>query len=464
MHDSLPDLLGVRSAGAAGAARDRARAASTAIATAASSRRTIWRWRCARCSPARPRAPADAAARPRGKSLAVLPFVNAGADPQIEYLTDGITESIINSLSQLTGLRVVPRSLVFRYKGLQADPATVGLALNARTILTGRVVQQGRRAQHPGRARRHGHRVAALGGTLPAETRAICMMVQEEIAWQISEALRLKLTGEQKKKLRKRPTVNPEAYQEYLRGRYHWNNWSAGQLPPRARALRAGDRARPGLRAGVCGPRRCLRRDVVLRVRRPGRRLPARPRGRAAGHRARPGAGRRARDARHRAAVLGLGLGRRGAGAPDGDPDSNPKLALAHARLWTPALDERPVRRGDARRHGSRASSIRCRSSSTWASPGCTTSPAVTEEAVREALKAREIAAGPRGGRQRADRLVRSARPVEDAAQLIRQQRCWGMAFDGAALAAALPCRRGAGLLAEAARVAGAGGARRPRR
>jgi TolB-like protein len=78
--------------------------------------------------------------RARGKSLAVLPFVNSGADPRIEYLTDGITESIINSLSQLSGLRVVPRSLVFRYKGLQSDPATVGLALNARTILTGRVV------------------------------------------------------------------------------------------------------------------------------------------------------------------------------------------------------------------------------------------------------------------------------------------------------------------------------------
>src|SRR5690606_30123671 len=83
-------------------------------------------------------------ARARGKSLAVLPFVNSGADPALEYLIDGITESIINSLSQHGGRwRVVPRSLVFRYKGLQADPATVGLALNTRTILTGRVSQQG---------------------------------------------------------------------------------------------------------------------------------------------------------------------------------------------------------------------------------------------------------------------------------------------------------------------------------
>ncbi|MFN2456484.1 MAG: adenylate cyclase, partial [Pyrinomonadaceae bacterium] len=70
------------------------------------------------------------------RSLAVLPFVNTFGETEADYLTDGITESIINSLSQLPGLRVVPRSLAFRYKGLQADPATVGLALNARTILT----------------------------------------------------------------------------------------------------------------------------------------------------------------------------------------------------------------------------------------------------------------------------------------------------------------------------------------
>ena len=79
----------------------------------------------------------------RGKSLAVIPFVNGGADPTIEYLTDGITESIINSISQLSGVRVVPRSLVFRFKDLQSDPSTIGVALNARTILTGRVTQQG---------------------------------------------------------------------------------------------------------------------------------------------------------------------------------------------------------------------------------------------------------------------------------------------------------------------------------
>ena len=163
--------------------------------------------------------------RTRGKSLAVLPFVNTGADPSIEYLTDGITESIINSLSQLGGLRVVPRSLVFRYKGLQADPSTVGLALNARTILTGRVAQQGTFINIQAELVDTNTESQLWGEQFRAESSEL-VTVQQEIAWQISEALRLKLTGAQKKKLRRKPTVEPAAYQEYLRGRYHWNNWT----------------------------------------------------------------------------------------------------------------------------------------------------------------------------------------------------------------------------------------------
>jgi serine/threonine protein kinase len=162
--------------------------------------------------------------RPRGKSLAVLPFINAGADPHFEYLTDGITESIINSLSQLTGLRVVPRSVAFRYKGLQADPATVGLALNARTILTGRVAQyddilviQAELVDTISESQLWGEQFRQRIDDL--------MAVQEEISWRISEALRLKLTPRQKTKLKKKHTANPEAYQEYLRGRYQWNKW-----------------------------------------------------------------------------------------------------------------------------------------------------------------------------------------------------------------------------------------------
>jgi serine/threonine-protein kinase len=172
------------------------------------------------------RAMAGRPSKPRGKSLAILPFVNSSRDQQIDYLTDGITESIINSLSQLPGLRVVPRSLVFRYKGLQTDPSTVGLALNARTILTGHVVQQGEILQIQAELVDTVTETQLWGERFRQKTSDL-LTLQEEIAWQISEALRLKLTGAQKKKLRRRSTVKPEAYQEYLRGRHYWHNWSA---------------------------------------------------------------------------------------------------------------------------------------------------------------------------------------------------------------------------------------------
>ena len=76
-------------------------------------------------------------------SLAVLPFINLSGDPEMEYLSDGITDTLINSLSQLRKLRVVPRSLTFRYKGREVDPQRVGSELNARAVLTGRVMQRG---------------------------------------------------------------------------------------------------------------------------------------------------------------------------------------------------------------------------------------------------------------------------------------------------------------------------------
>jgi serine/threonine-protein kinase len=164
--------------------------------------------------------------RARGKSLAVLPFVSQGVDSSLEYLTDGITESVINSLSQLGGVRIVPRSLVFRYKGLQTDPATIGLALNARTILTGRVVQQNDVLNIQVELVDTSTESQLWGEQFRQKTSDL-VTVQEEIAWQISEALRLKLTGAQKTRLKKRHTASAAASQEYLRGRFEWNNWTA---------------------------------------------------------------------------------------------------------------------------------------------------------------------------------------------------------------------------------------------
>lgn len=155
-------------------------------------------------------------------SLAVLPFANTSADPNAEYLSDGITESLINNLSQLPELRVIARSTVFRYKDREIDPQDVGRALSVRAVLTGRVLYLGNKLII------RAELIDVAGGShiwgeqYDREPLDI-IAVQEEISREISEKLRLRLTGQQKKLLIKRHTENTEAYHAYLKGRYYWN-------------------------------------------------------------------------------------------------------------------------------------------------------------------------------------------------------------------------------------------------
>ncbi len=155
-------------------------------------------------------------------SVAVLPFVNAGGDPNTEYLSDGITESLINTLSQLPNLRVMARSTVFRYKGKEADPQKVGRELRVGAVLVGRLQQRGDtlvvQAELVDVAKG-----SQLWGSQYNRKLADVFVLQEEISREISEKLRLRLTGEEKKRLTKRYTENTEAYQAYLKGRYSWN-------------------------------------------------------------------------------------------------------------------------------------------------------------------------------------------------------------------------------------------------
>jgi len=159
-------------------------------------------------------------------SIAVLPFENASADPDTEYLSDGITESIIGNLSHLPTLRVMARSTVFRYKGQLADPQKVGNELNVRTVLTGRVVQRGD-SLTIGTELVDVANGWRLWGEQYRGKLADLLAVQEEIADEISKTLRLSLTGEERKRLSKRPTRDAQAYQDYLRGRFYWNKRTA---------------------------------------------------------------------------------------------------------------------------------------------------------------------------------------------------------------------------------------------
>jgi eukaryotic-like serine/threonine-protein kinase len=155
-------------------------------------------------------------------SIAVLPFVNQSDDPNAEYLSDGITESLINSLSRLSNLRVTPWSTAFRYKGESVDPQQAGRRLKVDAVLVGRVMRWDDQLI----IRTNLVKVAdssQLWGEQFNEGSSDVFEVQEQIARRISEKLRTKLSGRDDELLAKRPTGNTEAYRLYLRGRFFWN-------------------------------------------------------------------------------------------------------------------------------------------------------------------------------------------------------------------------------------------------
>jgi len=152
------------------------------------------------------------------KSIAVLPFENQDRDPDTDYLCDGIPESIINSLSELPKLKVMSRNSVFHYKGKEMDAQTVGKELKVQTLLTGRVRQRGDRLTI-GVELINAQDNSQLWGQQYSRKLADVFAVQEEIAKEVSDKLRLKLTGTEKEQLAKRPTENLKAFQYYMQGR-----------------------------------------------------------------------------------------------------------------------------------------------------------------------------------------------------------------------------------------------------
>jgi serine/threonine-protein kinase len=159
-------------------------------------------------------------------SVAVLPFVNASADPDTEYLSDGIAESIINSLSQLPDLKVISRSSAFRYKGRETDLQTIGRELGVQAVLAGRLVQRGDnmtistelvdvRDNRQIWGERYDRKLSDL------------LSVQSEIAKEISEKLRSRMSRDDQERVTRSYTTNNEAYQLYVRGRHHWDKRTA---------------------------------------------------------------------------------------------------------------------------------------------------------------------------------------------------------------------------------------------
>ncbi len=160
--------------------------------------------------------------RPAIDSIAILPFVNIASDPNLAYLADGIAETLINNLSQLAQLRVMSRNSTFRYKGCETDASVIGHELKVQAVLTGRV------AKHDDLLSISAELVDArddthIWGAQYIRNPADLFTMQEAIAREITDKLRLKLTSEDQKRLTRRHTESTEAYQLYLKGRYYFN-------------------------------------------------------------------------------------------------------------------------------------------------------------------------------------------------------------------------------------------------
>ena len=162
-------------------------------------------------------------------SVAVLPFVNATGNPDAEYLSEGITQGLINTLSQLPKLRVVSLMSAYRYKGKAIDPPSVARDLGVHTILTGRMVQQGDTISISAELIDAEHDRQIWGKQYQRKLTDVTSL-EPDITRDITENLKLKLSGAQQNLVAQRPTQNSEAYQLYLQGRFYWNRRTSGGL------------------------------------------------------------------------------------------------------------------------------------------------------------------------------------------------------------------------------------------
>jgi TolB-like protein/Flp pilus assembly protein TadD len=155
-------------------------------------------------------------------SVVVLPFVNAGGNQETEFLSEGITETLINNFTRIPSLRVIARSTAFRYKGRETDPQTIGRELNVAAILTGKVLQRGDSLSVQVDLINASDGTQIWGNRYNGRASEI-LDIQQRIGRDVSEQLKLKLSGAQEQQITKNYTVNGEAYQLYLKGRFYWN-------------------------------------------------------------------------------------------------------------------------------------------------------------------------------------------------------------------------------------------------
>jgi eukaryotic-like serine/threonine-protein kinase len=162
-------------------------------------------------------------------SIAVMPIVTDNSDTNAQFLGDGITDSLIDSLSQLPNLRVMSRSSVFHYKGRDVEPKAVGRELNVKAVLTGRLVQRGDNIDLSTELVNASDDSHIWGEQFNRKVSDI-LPLQQELAQVIAQRLRVRLSSEQQQIFARQGTQNPEAYALYLRGRYSWETLTEESL------------------------------------------------------------------------------------------------------------------------------------------------------------------------------------------------------------------------------------------
>jgi TolB-like protein/thioredoxin-like negative regulator of GroEL len=163
------------------------------------------------------------------ESIAVIPFANSGGDADAEFLSDGLTESLITSLTYVPELKVKSRNSVFRYKGKDVDAQKIGKELTVDALLTGRVVRHGDMIQVSADLTNVQDNNEIWGQQYERKASDI-MALQQQIAGDIAEKLRTKLSGSEMQHVKNQGTQNAEAYQLYVKGRYFWNKRTPGDL------------------------------------------------------------------------------------------------------------------------------------------------------------------------------------------------------------------------------------------
>jgi TolB-like protein/class 3 adenylate cyclase/Tfp pilus assembly protein PilF len=162
-------------------------------------------------------------------SIAVLPFTNVGGDADTDYLSDGITESLIGSLAHVPTLKVRSRNSVFHYKGKDIDVQKVGNELGVSGVVSGRVAPRGDSFEVSAELTDVRDNSEIWGQHYSGKSTEI-ISLQQQIAGDIADKLRSKLSGAEKQQVTKQGTQNPEAYELYLKGRYHWNNRTLSEM------------------------------------------------------------------------------------------------------------------------------------------------------------------------------------------------------------------------------------------